>query len=801
MKKIRTLSLILSVVMMLTVILPAGVFATEIEEPAVENTVVEPVNNEVAAEPTSQQEAAPAQPAEPQPAAPQEDVQEQPAAEPQQEAAQPVEEQPAAEPQQEAVAQPVEEQPAAEPQQEVVAQPVEEQPAAEPQQEEAAQPVEEQPAAEPQQEEAAQPVEEQPSEAPADGDQPEEIPAAEPEMPANEAIEETVVEATVAEEEQPFEHGYVRVNNGTVVYAGTSKQEEKGSFSGNAVVYATVTTHASNEAYTWLKIVFDTTDAKGQNADLQTGYVQFKDVVVLTDEAVEQLTASLRNDSTTRSYGDKLIPTVSFSPLAEETTSEIPEEATETETASESGYVSEASWDDAPTNVSVEQIEDTKVRISWEPAEATGSYLVFEVNGDGTQTRKVITASTSTTLTNVAEGTHIYVVQARKKTDGAWQYGSFSEGVSVTVVVKAAWQYAPTITSVEQIEDTKVRITWEPAEATGSYLVFEVNEDGTRTRKVITGSTSTTLTNVTEGDHTYAVQARKSVDGKWVYGDISEGTSVTVVVKPAWQYAPTNVTVEQTDNSQVTISWEPAEATGSYRVFEVFEDGSMTSKVITASTTTTLKNVSEGAHTYAVQARKVVDGKWTYGDISEGTSVTVVNKAAWQYAPTNVTAEQIANGKVTIAWEPAEDTGSYLVFEVNEDETRTRKVITASTSTTLTNVTEGTHKYVVQARKKIDGTWQYSDYSDEVTIEVSNNIIIDGVTYAPITTSTCAVVAYEGTASSLVIPETVEGMTVVEIGVEAFMDNKSLVSIDLPDTITVIRARAFKGCTSLSNMQ
>ena len=85
-------------------------------------------------------------------------------------------------------------------------------------------------------------------------------------------------------------------------------------------------------------------------------------------------------------------------------------------------------------------------------------------------------------------------------------------------------------------------------------------------------------------------------------------------------------------------------------------------------------------------------------------------------------------------------------------------------------------------------------------LTVNIPLIFDGVTYEPLTSTTCAVVSYSGTASSLIIPETVEGMTVVEIGVEAFMDNKSLVSIDLPDTITVIRARAFKGCTSLSDM-
>ena len=94
-----------------------------------------------------------------------------------------------------------------------------------------------------------------------------------------------------------------------------------------------------------------------------------------------------------------------------------------------------------------------------------------------------------------------------------------------------------------------------------------------------------------------------------------------------------------------------------------------------------------------------------------------------------------------------------------------------------------------------------TEQSDTVTLTIDNTVVLDGVTYEPITTSTCKVVSYEGTAASLTIPETVENMTVVEIGVEAFMDNKQLMSIDLPDTITIIRARAFKGCTSRSDMR
>ena len=83
---------------------------------------------------------------------------------------------------------------------------------------------------------------------------------------------------------------------------------------------------------------------------------------------------------------------------------------------------------------------------------------------------------------------------------------------------------------------------------------------------------------------------------------------------------------------------------------------------------------------------------------------------------------------------------------------------------------------------------------------ISPTIELNNVVYKPIDATTCMVVAYNGSLASVTIPETVEGMTVTEIGVAAFKGNTVLESIDLPDTITVIRAEAFKNCTSLREM-
>ena len=90
--------------------------------------------------------------------------------------------------------------------------------------------------------------------------------------------------------------------------------------------------------------------------------------------------------------------------------------------------------------------------------------------------------------------------------------------------------------------------------------------------------------------------------------------------------------------------------------------------------------------------------------------------------------------------------------------------------------------------------------TNTIKITANNLIVLDDVTYEKIDNKSLRVVSYAGTAASVTIPETVNGMTVTEIGESAFEGNTTLTSIDLPDTITVIGVRSFKDCINLSEM-
>ncbi len=65
--------------------------------------------------------------------------------------------------------------------------------------------------------------------------------------------------------------------------------------------------------------------------------------------------------------------------------------------------------------------------------------------------------------------------------------------------------------------------------------------------------------------------------------------------------------------------------------------------------------------------------------------------------------------------------------------------------------------------------------------------------------NTVSIAGYQGTDTSVIVPDEIEGYAVTRIGAEAFMNNTGLVEIDLPASVTVIGDMAFYGCVALDN--
>ena len=64
----------------------------------------------------------------------------------------------------------------------------------------------------------------------------------------------------------------------------------------------------------------------------------------------------------------------------------------------------------------------------------------------------------------------------------------------------------------------------------------------------------------------------------------------------------------------------------------------------------------------------------------------------------------------------------------------------------------------------------------------------------------CCIIGYSGSDSNVVIPETIEGVPVIAIGVYAFQGCSSLTSVTIPESVTSIGEDAFFGCSSLTSV-
>ena len=110
--------------------------------------------------------------------------------------------------------------------------------------------------------------------------------------------------------------------------------------------------------------------------------------------------------------------------------------------------------------------------------------------------------------------------------------------------------------------------------------------------------------------------------------------------------------------------------------------------------------------------------------------------------------------------------------------------------------------FEVEAPGTVTYQWQYSTDSGKTWSNWGGNV------FSRIAeTNNLALVKYNGNAANVEVPNIVDGMSVTEIGKPladgekgVFEDNTSLTSIKLPNSIAVIRERAFKGCSNLSTM-
>ncbi len=619
------------------------------------------------------------------------------------------------------------------------------------------------------------------------------------ETPADEVPGEETPAEEGQEDETVFENGYVMVSAGTDVYRDANKNDRIGAFNEASVVYAVMTAKAADMQNSWLKISFDTESVKEKGEQPVTGYIQFKSVTVLSEEEVSQLIGELTSEGA-RELDGQLLPTALFTADTDEEVLAGEAPAEEEEVGPDEEILGD---EDVET--------DASVSITAQPADvlaAIGETAVFSVTATGTgltyrwQTKVSATADWSNTSIAGYKTASLHFTVAAAHNNRQYRC-VVTDSNGNSVISKAATLRLP----------VPLEITSQPEDVTvpvGGTAIFTVEAVG--------------------NGLSYRWQTKVSADADWTNTSLSGYKTASLHFTVAAAHNNRQYRCVVTDSNGNMVTSEAATLRLEIPLEITKQPGDVTVPVGGVAAFT-VEAVGNGL-TYRWQTKVSADADWSYTSLSGYKTATlrfsvkaVHNNRQYRCVVTDSNGNSVTSEAATLRLDiPLEITTQPESVTISTGEYATFTVVAAGTGMTYQwqvrtsatadwgNTSLSGNKTAVLKFKTVnahDGR-QFrcivtdaagnTVASDPATLTLLWKKTVDGVTYQQIDATTCKVVSYTGTASSLTIPTTVDGKEVKEIGVEAFMDNTTLTSICLPNTITVIRARAFKNCTNLSSM-
>ena len=546
-----------------------------------------------------------------------------------------------------------------------------------------------------------------------------------------------------AEEELPFTQGYVRVKGGTTVYTTESMKKEKGAFSEDAIVYAAVSTRAADEAYSWLRIVFDTAEANSANEALLRGYVQLKDVDILSDEAVEELIESLKYDYTVRSAGDVLLPVVSFVPKTEEIVAQDTDEVVL--------LVSEEEMDQAAEQVTLELVgedENQDEMISAEPGiavEEIAEIIVADEASNTGSTEEQEATFFGQGYVRVKGGTTVYTTESMKKKKGV-----FSDDAIV---------YAAVSTHAADEAYSWLRIIFDAGDANGADEALV--RGYVQAKDVVILSDEAAQLLIESLKDNYTVRSA---------GDI---------LLPEVSFELDTEQIETQDNDEVILLLEE----------DIDQTTEQEELMVLGTSEDQFEMTVAEIDDVVVVGEEIVEVERA----EAGTEFEITDQ------PKNAEAELNGTGSFTV-----EAKGTDITYQWQY----------SGNGTNWGNLAEGAYVGVktktlsftvntARAARYYRCVLKSGDKEPLTTdvVQVAIVYVVDDVVYELNGSSTLTIKAYEGNASSIIIPSSIDGLSVTEVGECAFENNTNIVSIDLPDTIVVIKRRAFAGCSNLKEMK
>ncbi|MDP4144710.1 MAG: hypothetical protein Q8936_09580, partial [Bacillota bacterium] len=332
----------------------------------------------------------------------------------------------------------------------------------------------------------------------------------------------------------------------------------------------------------------------------------------------------------------------------------------------------------APTGLTYSIANGNDITLKWTAAPYATSYKIYQVI-DGQPVLKQTVTSTSVTFTNMPGGNYDFIIDSVSTL-----LGESPVGAETTFPLVLPTMPGPTNLAYKLQNINDVVLTWSAVTYASSYKIYEL-VNGQLVLKTTVTSTTATLTNVSEGDHTYVVD---SVSTR--FGESPIGSQISLSIVFPTMLAPANFTYSITNGNDITLNWNSVSYATSYNVYQII-DGQKILKQTVTGTSVTFTNMPEGDYNYEVDSYSS-----RFGESQTGSQVSFSLVLPTMLAPTNF-IYSLANGNdITLKWTASQYATNYRIYQIVDGQKILKQTI-ATTSVTFTNMPAGDYNYEVDS--------------------------------------------------------------------------------------------------------
>ncbi|RFU60941.1 Ig-like domain repeat protein [Bacillus sp. V59.32b] len=362
-----------------------------------------------------------------------------------------------------------------------------------------------------------------------------------------------------------------------------------------------------------------------------------------------------------------------------------------------------------PTNLTSTIVNGNDISLRWTAAQYANSYKIYRlIDGEKVLLRTV--TSTSSVLTNMAEGDYDFVIHSVSPF-----YGESPNGAELKVSLVHPDLGAPATPSFKINNGNDISLTWTAVPYATSYKIYQVINDEKVLKKTVTGI-SNVFANMPEGEYEYEVHAFSDR-----FGESAEGSKINILLDFPVMQKPGNLVQTINNGNDISLRWNPVAYATSYKVYQIIDGEKVLNRTV-PGTSTVFTNMPEGDYKFEVHAFSD-----RFGESAESSDVSLSLVFPIMQAPLNPTHSITGGNDVTLRWTASTYATGYNVYQVVDGEKIFKRTVTG-TSTAFTNMPEGEYTYAIHS---ISNRFGESPEASEVKLN-----LIWPVVQPPVLTST-----------------------------------------------------------------